>query len=259
MDLETLYDAWERYKDLLRMCPHHGLPLWLEVQTFHNGLNPLTRQMIDAATGGTINNKTPEEAYEFIEEMSLNNYQWQVMRTKPTKAIGIFNVDSVTMLSNQVHPVMQSKASGGGTSNSEYPPYGHNIEKEQMNYMGQGNQRPPPSPGFQQQPYQQEKKPNLEGMMTKFISVAKTHFQNTETALKNQQASIQGLENQIGHLAKMILERPPESLPSNTEPNPKEHVKAVTLRSGKVLAESEKKPPPEVDKKEDEEEKTRKQ
>ena len=29
MDLETLYDAWERYKDLLRRCPHHGLLLWL--------------------------------------------------------------------------------------------------------------------------------------------------------------------------------------------------------------------------------------
>ncbi|KAK5777555.1 hypothetical protein PVK06_045522 [Gossypium arboreum] len=29
MDLETLYDAWERYKNLLRRCPHHGLPLWL--------------------------------------------------------------------------------------------------------------------------------------------------------------------------------------------------------------------------------------
>ncbi|KAK5770410.1 hypothetical protein PVK06_046560 [Gossypium arboreum] len=27
MDLETLYDASKRYKDLLRRCPHHGLPL----------------------------------------------------------------------------------------------------------------------------------------------------------------------------------------------------------------------------------------
>ncbi|PPS16307.1 hypothetical protein GOBAR_AA04271 [Gossypium barbadense] len=33
-------------------------------------------------------------------------------------------------------------------------------------------------------------------MLTKFISVSETHFQNTETALKNQQASIQGLETQ---------------------------------------------------------------
>ena len=102
MDLETFYDAWERYKDLSRRCPYHGLPLWLQVQTFHNGLNPSTQQMVDATAGGTINKKTPEDAYEFIEEMSLNNYQWQVMRTKTMKTAGIYNVDSVTMLSNQV-------------------------------------------------------------------------------------------------------------------------------------------------------------
>ena len=67
---------------------------------FHNGLNPSTRQMIDATGGGTINNKIAEDAYEFIEEMSLNNYQWQVMRIKPTKAASVFNLDAVTMLSN---------------------------------------------------------------------------------------------------------------------------------------------------------------
>ena len=113
MDLETLYDAWERYKDLLRSCPHHGLPLWLQVQTFYNGMNPSTRQMIDAAAGGTINNKTPEEAYEFIEEMSLNNYLCQVMRTNPTKVAGVFNLDAVTILSNQVN--LLNKRRGGKT------------------------------------------------------------------------------------------------------------------------------------------------
>ncbi|KAG8486462.1 hypothetical protein CXB51_019744 [Gossypium anomalum] len=183
MDLETLYDAWERYKDLLRRCPHHGLPLWLQVQTFHNGLNPSTRQMIDAAADGTLNNKTPEEAYEFIEEMSLNNYQWQVMRTKPSKSVDVFNLDAVTMPSNQV---------------------------ELLNKK-------------------------IDGL---FGSI---------------QASIQELENQIGQLAKMILERPQGSLPSNTEPNPKEHVKAVTLRSGKVFTESEKKLSQEANRIEDKE------
>ncbi|PPS19508.1 hypothetical protein GOBAR_AA01103 [Gossypium barbadense] len=54
-------------------------------------------------------------------------------------------------------------------------------------------------------------------MLMKFISVSETHFQNTETTLKNQQASIQGLENQIGQLEKMISERPQGSLPSDTE------------------------------------------
>ncbi|PPR82169.1 hypothetical protein GOBAR_AA38546 [Gossypium barbadense] len=92
-------------------------------------------------------------------------------------------------------------------------------------------------------------------MMSKFISVVETHFQNTKTALKNQQASIQGLENQIGQLTKMISERPPGSLPSNTKPNPKEHVKVGTLRSGKVLVEFEKKPPQEAERDKEEEEK----
>ncbi|KAG8485952.1 hypothetical protein CXB51_020229 [Gossypium anomalum] len=167
--------------------------------------------------------------------MSLDNYQWQVMRTKPTKATGIFNVDSIAMLSNQVellnrkldgflgslqvHSVMQCKASGGGSSNTEYSPYSHSMENEQLNYMGwrdhpnlswegQGNQRPPPPSGFQQPPYQQEKKPNLEEMLMKFITVSETRFKNTETVLKNQQALIQGLETQIGQLSKLISERP---------------------------------------------------
>ena len=76
--------------------------------------------MIDAATGGTINNKTPEVAYEFIEEMSLNNYQWQIMRTKPMKAAGVFNLDAVTMLSNQVE-LLNKKIDGLCGSTQVHP------------------------------------------------------------------------------------------------------------------------------------------
>ncbi|KAK5837007.1 hypothetical protein PVK06_012813 [Gossypium arboreum] len=156
MDLETLYDAWERYKDLLRRCPHNGLPLWLQVQTFYNGVNPSTRQMIDAAAGRTINNKTLEDAYEFIEEMSLNNYQWQVMRTKPKKTAGVYNIYSVTMLSNQVellnkkidsflgstqvHPVMRCDSNGGDV-HTEYQSFNPTTDEEQVNYMGNNNFR----------------------------------------------------------------------------------------------------------------------
>ncbi|PPS13284.1 hypothetical protein GOBAR_AA07354 [Gossypium barbadense] len=64
-------------------------------------------------------------------------------------------------------------------------------------------------------------KPNLEEMLTKFISMSETRFQNTKTTLKNQQASFQGLETQIGQLAKLISERPQRSLPSNIETNPR--------------------------------------
>ena len=44
--------TWKRFKDLLRRCPHQGLPTWLQVQTFYNGLNHVTEQMIDVAVRG---------------------------------------------------------------------------------------------------------------------------------------------------------------------------------------------------------------
>ncbi|PPR99259.1 hypothetical protein GOBAR_AA21398 [Gossypium barbadense] len=106
---------------------------------------------------------------------------------------------------------------------------------------GQGNQRPQPPLSFQP-PYQQDKKPNLEEMLTKFISVSKTRFQNTETVFKNQQASIQGLETQIGQLAKLISERLHGSLPSNTETNPGEQLHAITIQYEEGLDESEPEP-----------------
>ncbi|PPS07430.1 hypothetical protein GOBAR_AA13216 [Gossypium barbadense] len=67
-------------------------------------------------------------------------------------------------------------------------------------------------------------------MLSKFMSVSETHFQNTKTSLKNQQALIQRLETQIGQLSKLISERPQGSLPSNTEPNPREHLNAISAQ-----------------------------
>ncbi|PPS19543.1 hypothetical protein GOBAR_AA01030 [Gossypium barbadense] len=76
-------------------------------------------------------------------------------------------------------------------------------------------------------------------MLSKFISVSETHFQNTETTLKNQQASIQGLETQIGQLSKLISERPQGSLPSNTEPNPRKQLNAINIQDDERVVEPE--------------------
>jgi len=44
------------------------------VQTFYNGVTQPVRSMIDVAVGGTLMRKMEEEAYNLIEEMTLNNY-----------------------------------------------------------------------------------------------------------------------------------------------------------------------------------------
>ncbi|CAM8959611.1 unnamed protein product [Rhodiola kirilowii] len=38
-DDETLYEAWERYKELMRLCPHHNLELWQIIDTFYQGID----------------------------------------------------------------------------------------------------------------------------------------------------------------------------------------------------------------------------
>ena len=73
--LETLYDSWQRFKDLLKRFPHHGLLIWLQMQRFYNGLNSIIRQMIDAAVGGTLNTKTSEATQELFQEIAMNSYQ----------------------------------------------------------------------------------------------------------------------------------------------------------------------------------------
>src|SRR5262249_25321038 len=79
-ETEMLYEAWKRYKDLLKKCPHYGLPKWLQVQTFYNGLINGHKAMIDAAVGGTLNSKTLEITYNLINEIATNSYQWQINR-----------------------------------------------------------------------------------------------------------------------------------------------------------------------------------
>jgi len=51
--------------------------------------------MIDAAEGGTLMSKTEEEAYNLIEEMALNNYQWSSERGQPKTVRGKYDIDAL--------------------------------------------------------------------------------------------------------------------------------------------------------------------
>ena len=58
---------------------------------------------------------------------------------------------------------------------------------------------------------------------------------DTKANFKNQGASIRNLEHQVGEISKLLAARTQGALPSNTEKNPREHVNAISLRSGKEL------------------------
>jgi Retrotransposon gag protein len=100
---ECLSSAWDRYQELLRMCPHHGFEKWCLLQTFYEGWTNNTRMTIDAAAGGSLMNRRIGDAYNLIEEMTLNQVQWSTER-EPTKAhmSGIFETDQITKLQAMV-------------------------------------------------------------------------------------------------------------------------------------------------------------
>ena len=70
---ESFCEAWERFKDLLRKCPHHSFTKWMQVHNFYNGLSFPTRILIDASRGGVIMGKNEVEAYQILENIALND------------------------------------------------------------------------------------------------------------------------------------------------------------------------------------------
>ncbi|GKD92050.1 hypothetical protein Tco_1371887, partial [Tanacetum coccineum] len=56
---ETLYQAWERFKELLMKCPQHYLTEMQEVILFYNVLDVPTRQILDSR--GAVPTKTTED------------------------------------------------------------------------------------------------------------------------------------------------------------------------------------------------------
>jgi len=87
--------------------PHHSLQRWMIIQAFYNGVTQLVRSTIDATVGGTLMNKTKDEAYNLIKEMALNNFQWSTERGQP-KWVGCkLEVDPLTSLSAKVDATTQ--------------------------------------------------------------------------------------------------------------------------------------------------------
>nr|GFB64113.1 reverse transcriptase domain-containing protein [Tanacetum cinerariifolium] len=70
---ESFHEAWERYKDLLRACPHHGFSELHQLDTFYNALNPADQDSLNAAAGGNLLEKSPQDALMIIENKSKGN------------------------------------------------------------------------------------------------------------------------------------------------------------------------------------------
>ncbi|CAL8174473.1 unnamed protein product [Prunus armeniaca] len=262
-DDESFCEAWERFNGLLNQCPHHGIPLKLQMRMFYKGLTPSSHNIVTNFAGGSYKTKTPEETYELFEEIAMET---QHTDTRGKRIAGGSNDSSSVQISK-----LEQKLDALLALNSRNPskevcsicethdhptiscPLGAaypEFVQEQAKLVNSYNRGPindPYSqsynPGWrnhpnfswrntqnQANPQRPQQSSSLEDIV-KQMAINQSHFQQTT------QAAISKLEVQLGQIATEIAQREPGKWPSQTVINPKnQEAKAVhVLRSGKIV------------------------
>ncbi|KAH9801229.1 hypothetical protein KPL71_000949 [Citrus sinensis] len=211
---ESLCDAWERFKELLRKCHHHGISCCIQLETFYNGLNPSTRLMVDASANGALLSKSYNEAYEILERIANNNYQWPSTRQAAARGTtGVHNVDSLTTLAAQLRLTIWAAS----------------IDRTRTIHI----QTLTTLDGDSTQTFHRVIRTRLLQHL-----VDRTDLLNHLdfiSKIKSKETSIM-ITSSPSKLAAALSNRPQGSLPSNTEDprrEEKEHCKVINLRSGK--------------------------
>ncbi|GJT04642.1 hypothetical protein Tco_0839104 [Tanacetum coccineum] len=257
---ESLFRAWERFKELLMKCPQHYLTDMQEVILFYNGLDVPTRQILDSK--GAIPSKTAADAKIAIQEMAEYSQKWHngtSSRTRSTETSdGLAAIQAqLNNLGREIKKVNEKVyAAQVGCELCKGPHYtkdcpqkeeGKILEEAYYTQFGApyqpGGQYRAAGPGFYQRnngnSSYPDRRPSLEESLTKFMAEsAKRHEENsniikeirasTDAAIRNQGASIKTLEIQIGQMSKVLQERGFGSLPSSTETNPRDQVKSIS-------------------------------
>ncbi|GJY17862.1 hypothetical protein Tco_0389353 [Tanacetum coccineum] len=234
---ENLYQAWERFKELLIKCPQYYLTEMQEVILFYNGLRIPTRQILDSR--GTIPSKTAADAKVAIQEMAEYSPKWHngTSRSRSTATSnGLAAIQAqLNNLGREIKKVNEKVyATQVGCEQCKGPHYtkdcplkeeGKALKEAYYTKFGgpfQGGGYRAAALGFNQRnnanPSYQERRQFMEDTLSKFMNAA----------IRNEGASIKTLEIQIGQLSKVLQERRFGSLPSSTEANPRDQVKSIS-------------------------------
>nr|GEY34272.1 hypothetical protein [Tanacetum cinerariifolium] len=268
---ESFHEAWERYKYLLRACPHQGFTELHQLDTFYNALNPADQDSLNATAGGNLLEKSPQDALTIIENKSkvrnsrskpiaslVNAYDInsnseiaklthavnQQMSAVTTAMIAMLKqlqanpppasvkaVEKICVTCRGAHPYYQCLAAGDNT----FPEFQDNIQGYVSAAAGNYNQG---NLGYRPQGVaNQMRPPGLKAMQNQ-IDMVKNELRNEmktsiQTSLSNQTNEIRNI---MASLLQMNIASTSGSgsLPSNTVANPKGKLKAITTHSGLV-------------------------
>ncbi|GJV29449.1 reverse transcriptase domain-containing protein [Tanacetum coccineum] len=75
---KSLTDAWLRLKSMLRKCQGHGLTKGVIIQKFYHVLDEHTQEILDITAGGIFLYKSPNQAFQFLEDKVLFKHDWPI-------------------------------------------------------------------------------------------------------------------------------------------------------------------------------------
>nr|GEU51614.1 reverse transcriptase domain-containing protein [Tanacetum cinerariifolium] len=235
-------EAWDRFNDLLRACPHHGFLELHQLDTFYNALNSKDQDSLNSAVGDMVRallldkkdqNQSPAPV-KAVEESCVtyggahsyhncpatdgNVYRDNIQEYVSQASAVNYNQGNASyrpqMMSNQIRPpgfppVPNNQNVQRNNQNRFIP------NQNRGNNFNQGLVYQPPV--FQQPAYQdpayQAPAPQTQGVSKEDFSAyvkANDAFVNSNTASTSSSGT----------------------LPSNTIANPKSDLKAITTRSG---------------------------
>ncbi|GKB63000.1 hypothetical protein Tco_0919186, partial [Tanacetum coccineum] len=103
---ETLYQAWERYNDLLFKCPQHDLNNHQKVQIFYTGLDISTCKLLDSR--GFITLMTPTQALKSIQAKADRSHNWYDETTTKEKINDSpHKIEDIQKSFKKAHPTME--------------------------------------------------------------------------------------------------------------------------------------------------------
>ncbi|GJV62692.1 hypothetical protein Tco_1473520 [Tanacetum coccineum] len=94
---KSLTDAWLRMKEMLRNYHGHNLSKGNIIKIFYHGLSEITQEVLNAKTGGIFLYKTPNQAYQLLEDkvlLKLDLAKNQKTKSSLNKTVAFINEGS---------------------------------------------------------------------------------------------------------------------------------------------------------------------
>ncbi|KAK4380868.1 hypothetical protein Sango_3023800 [Sesamum angolense] len=208
---ESLYEYWERFKELVASYPHHQFTESLLIQYFYEGFSGMDRRMVDAASGGALIDKTPDEAQHLISTMAENYRQYGYHTDRGACKRGVMpNVNAVGGFFGQPQRRYDPHSNFYNPGWRDHPNFSYKNQDEQSKPHQQSFNRAAPA-----------------------LTQALSKPPNSGMSLEDIVKSLALTTHQIQQDTTVGLQEAREEI------NPRENVSAITLRSGKELQPTE--------------------